>query len=322
MGKLSRGSILSNRNHISAARNIYIIGITVIMGGIGFIAISNSFPEYELISEILRDTGIALIIAGSVGLALEYHLQTYTLKDIDNSITDTVNVVKSAIHREEVLLGECKNNGLIRIYEPHSKTGPNSEFDRDILDQLEREEREIKIYAISARHFFHHERKYYAKLREASKRGVKIKALLTDPFSRSAKKRACFEEGIDPDKSYFQSKLCTEIILSSLTINRGEVAGMERDNIRFHNGEPAYFLFICSDFIIIEPYHFGKIETDEIGILGGHVPAFKFKGDSDAYLRLNAHFENCFNHSSRPLSKIVSEYDAIAAKLSDEMELS
>lgn len=321
MGHILGGPVLRNSFRISGARYIYLIGVIVILNGIVFLTISTSLIRESLISEIIRDLGIALVIAGSVGLALEYHLQTHTLKDIEYSITDTVNVVKDAIHKEERLLGECKKNGLIKVYEPHSKTSLNSEFDSDILDQLERETDEIKIYGISARHFFHHERKYYAALREATKEGVVVKTLLLDPFTKSAKKRACFEERIEANKSYFQSKLCTEIMMSALTINKGAVPEMKKENVRFYRGEPAYFLFICSDFLIIEPYHFGKIETDDIGILGGHVPSFKFKSGSDAYIRLNAHFDNCFKHSSKPLSKIIEEYEKIAVKLSDEIKL-
>lgn len=308
---------MGENNHIASTKSIYIISSFVVLAGILFLAISNSFYEYMFWGDVIRDIGIALVIAGSVGLSLEYHLQTHTLMGIEQSIADIVNVIKEVIHKEETLLGECESIGLIKVYKPHSKTGPNSEFDRDILKQLIKETSFLKIYGVSARHFFHHERKYYSNLRDAAKKGVLIKAMLVNPFSDSAKKRARLEEEIDGKYHYFQSKVFNEIMLSSFIINKGAITGMNKENIRFYSEEPAFFLFICSDFLIIEPYHSGKIDTDEMGIVGGHVPSFKFKKDSDAYVRLNAHFDNCFNNSSKTLSEVITKYESISSLISN-----
>lgn len=288
-------------------KSIYLICVIVIIAGVLSLAISTALLSSEFLREVVRDTGIALVIAGSVGLSLEYHLKTHTLKGIEHSISEIVDVVKDVIHKEETLLKECGFNGLLKVYEPHSKSGRDSDFDRDIVQQLQSEADELKIYAISGRHFFHHERKYYAELRAAAKSGVLIKALLIDPFSEAAKKRARLEEDITKDNGYFQSKVFNEIMLSAFTVNKGAFANLKKENVRFYTIEPAFFLFICSDFLIIEPYHSGKIDDDEIGIIGGHVPSFKFKKDSDAYIRLNAHFDNCFKQGAKTLSEVVYE---------------
>ena len=305
-GWLLNGS--SQGNQIAEKLSIYLICIIIIIAGMLSIAISVALLSSGLLKEVIRDTGIALVIAGSVGLSLEYHLKTHTLRGIEHSISEIVDVVKDVIHKEESLLKECEANGLIKVYQPHSKSGRESDFDRDILQQLKKETGELKIYAISGRHFFHHERKYYAELRAAAKSGVLIKTLLIDPFSEAAKKRARLEEEImDDNGNYFQSKIFNEIMLSAFTINKGAFVDLKKDNVRFYTIEPAFFLFICPDFLIIETYHSGKIDDDEIGIIGGHVPSFKFKKDSDAYVRLNAHFDNCFKHGSKTLDEVIDE---------------
>ena len=89
--RLLNGS--SKGNQIAEKLSIYLICIIVIVAGVLSIAISAALLNSGLLKEIIRDTGIALVIAGSVGLSLEYHLKTHTLRAIEHIISEIVDVV-------------------------------------------------------------------------------------------------------------------------------------------------------------------------------------------------------------------------------------
>jgi len=210
------------------------------------------------------------------------------------------------------LIKEIQDNGLLKIYEPYDikfkKDEEPREFTNDINNMLEKEEKEIKICGLSLREFFTDGRKFGDKMRNAFERMARnkefsVKVLLIDLESDWKTQRE------EAENKFAKDKLGTDLVQSIVWLNNtitnleheDKIRDKIRDNIRFYNATPDFFLFITSECVVFENYHMGAFELKKetqggvraLG-LGGHVPVFKFDSKSPMYKYLNSQFDYYF----------------------------
>jgi len=272
--------------------------VIVIVLGLSLIASSVIFIEDQELKDITRGLGISIIGGAFIAWAVTYLIDRYNLEEIVGSMEDVRNSFK--------LIKGCEDNGLLKIYEPYDRHSPETDFTDDILEALKEEAKEIKICGLSLRLFFRGEEKFFEVMQKAFDRMGKddkfeIKILMISPESPWKSQRQSVEDcfftegklGDDLSKSIKSLKKTIENLENK---NKDRI----RDNIRFYDATPDFFLFITSRWIIFEIYHTGAFqlekETNAVQCLGlgGHVPAFQFGAQSPMYNYLNAHFDYYF----------------------------
>jgi hypothetical protein len=116
-----------------------------------------------------------------------------------------------------------------------------------------------------------------------------IRVLLLDPDSDEARRREKIEHPLGR-KTIGDIESTIDWLLQKMAQNA-------RFRVHLYQIPPMLSLFITSDHVYMEPYHFGRPDGVE-GCIGGHVPNLKIKNDannSTAYFR--AHFEYLWKDS-------------------------
>ncbi|KAF5436830.1 hypothetical protein C5S35_07105 [Candidatus Methanophagaceae archaeon] len=292
----------------------------VIVSGAALIIISFFIKGLNLdeLHYLLRGLGISIIGGAIIAWAIGHLLSKAKFKkiyedmqELNKEITATdenINVINENIRKSFKLIKESEDCGLLKIYEPFDmkckKRDPSKEFKEDINELLFKEKKEIKIYGISLRLFFHDLGGFEQGISDAFERmndnKVNIKVLLISPYSKWAGQRREAEEG-------FCDRISDDIIASirglGKKLGKYDKRGEMYDNIRFYDAAPDFFLFITSECVIFEIYHMGIFQlkrdrethrgVQDLG-LGGHVPAFQFDNSSSMYKYLDAHFDYFF----------------------------
>ena len=291
--------------------------LVVIVSGLVLMGISILFEKGTELHYIIRGLGISIIggalIAWAIGHLISKRKFSKLYEDMEElygKITETDKNINKNVTETFKLIKETRDNGLLKIYEPYDmkfkkKEQISDEFTNEINKMVKAEEKEIKICGLSLREFFSDGRKFADEMRKAFERmdnnnnEFSVKVLLIDPESDWKKQREEAEDKFAKDK--LGTDLGQSIVWLNNNIRNLEHEDKIKDNIRFYNATPDFFLFITSHCVLFENYHMGAFELEketDRGVralgLGGHVPVFKFDSKSPMYKYLNGQFDYYF----------------------------
>ena len=237
------------------------------------------FGKYGQLKEIFTSIGVALLTAGTVGLAVEH----FTRKQFRELIGEKLKEVlaKSSIHNEVsdiaklIKLGEEYNKlGIVKI-EPNRK---NCNCNDLILRAPKNTE--ICLMGICLRGFADAES--HLLFQDKINEGCSIKMLTLNPESRLVQAR---EKDEKRDPGSVKSDIIATISLHCSFISRGDLENFrDRIGIHYYDSSPNYFILITELTAVV-----GFYLRDNLGELFPHMVLENKSGG------IYQHFKNYFD---------------------------
>ncbi len=138
-----------------------------------------------------------------------------------------------------------------------------------------------------------------------------VRILLIDPFSQAAKDRANVEQH---GKNYWDTDIKEDTFKAIERIEELKEKSAKID-ARFYSHTPVMFVLRTDDYMFIEPYHLGFVETTgTLGCIGKQVPLFLVTSRSGLFERICKHFDNIWQDSSESFEDILKLKDWLRAK--------
>ncbi|MBI4744632.1 MAG: hypothetical protein HY776_07440 [Actinobacteria bacterium] len=309
-----------------------LISLSSALFGIVIVFYSSLFLDPETATHVvIRDIGIAVIIAGIVPVVFERLLLMQASEEITKEfkdhfdpvserlegLTDNLFAVKDDMSMlvEEGLqiINGAEKSGIVNIYPVRSASGGSTaSFEKVIAEILTKkrgeEISEIVLGGIALNEFFGGERFYHTIEGQCLKdANVQYKVLLLDPFSLSARERAIAEEndeGYGEDPKFRNSQLYLQIKSSVHNLKAIKDRSNEKKNKRFNIearfydvGPMAYFV-IGREWLLIEQYHSGQA-PGRSGSMGGHIPILQVKANSSFYERIRWHSDYLWKRAEK-----------------------
>jgi hypothetical protein len=167
---------------------------------------------------------------------------------------------------------------------------------------------------------------------------IKARFLLLNPYTTGAVLRAFLETDPTEIEDYITRKGKAFVEHNTLYADWHRAfaifshSGM-KDRVRFYRCDPAVWLVITDDRVFVEPYTFGRPKRvpGEVVVdwrMGGHMPVFEFKRDSQVAEILENHFERlwaitrdgmCSGAGVKDLHSLWGSEDASIEKLNSEV---
>jgi hypothetical protein len=309
-----------------------LISLSSALFGTVIVFYSSLFLDPETATHVvIRDLGIAIIIAGIVPVIFERLLLMQASEEITKEfrdhfdpvsarmegLTDNLFTVKDnmAMLVEEGLqiIKGAEKSGVVNIHSIRGISGgSNSTVEKvigEILTKKSGEEiSEIVLGGIALNEFFGGERFYHTIEGQCLKdANIRYKVLLLDPFSLSARERAIAEENDEnygEDPKFRNSQLYLQIKSSVHNLKAIKDRSDERKNkkfnieARFYDVGPMAYFVIGREYMLIEQYHSGQA-PGRSGSIGGHVPIIQVKSNSSFYERICWHSDYLWKRAEK-----------------------
>lgn len=214
---------------------------------------------------------------------------------------DNINVIEGAV-----------NSDIINIYANREQAL------KDMATKIEGSNKHMFLLAVSGTDFFtlngaltkQFEKKFLSP-RSFEDEEETVRVLLIDPFSQAAKERAEIEQ---PLTNYYNSDIKSDTFKAIQRIKELKEKKAKID-AHFYSHTPILFVLRVDDYMFIEPYHLGYVETaGTLGCIGKQVPLFLVTSKSSMFERLCKHFENIWEDYSESFEDILKVKDWLRAK--------
>ena len=267
-------------------RSFAIISILFIGFGIIGVMYANLVENQNLLTNLSKDLGIALLTTGLISVALEYRTRDEYMAEVVEALTQALKVsplqsnmddLASKIEHLASLIAIGKDSedlGVRRIYKDRSKLN----LDKYLEDTSAGAE--IRLIGVSMKTFTGANSEMILKRKITD--GCKVKILVMDPNCDVVKQRAKDEK---QDFEWLQSE-----IASSVAIFRNIVRNFPKElqgniELGFYRVAPSHFLLSTGKKMVISPYLAGargyfcphlEIDIKEGGIYKAYLEHFDF----------------------------------------------
>ncbi len=198
--------------------------------------------------------GVLVLLVVSIGLQRFGLL--HDMADQINKLTQLSNVR---------LLGSANEYGVVNLF-----VRANGEYVRDVVGEIERTRGPLDLCGVALPELVCDDNLRGTILAHSEKADVRV--LLLDPCCEEAKRRAEIEQPL--------GRRAIADIEGTIAWLRQQQAQNKRFRVHLYTLPPSLWMIITSQFVFVEPYHFGRSEALQ-GCIGGHVPMLKIRNQSD-----------------------------------------
>jgi len=250
--------------------------------------------QYHFWSKRKIETPIPVIKYGKLESPLTNYPYHQELEHHFNWIWDYASIqVQDFILNEEIGI----DNGMHISSAENVYTNPEKACKR-IVNLLKNSNNRVTIQGISLHSYFK-PGQLKQEIISLIKRGIKLDVLLLDPECEQAKFRSYREcllntpdlifkdytENVHKDSDLYsdtkKSMNCIKQILGDIIKNSDNKQILENINIRKYKTAPACFVLRIDDKILVEQYHYGKVDENEYrALLGKDMPLVEYNSEA------------------------------------------
>lgn len=198
-------------------------------------------------------------------------------------------------------------------------------FNKELKKELSNSEERILMMGNALMDFWGDKSIFFDEIKKALKNGATFQVIMLDPTSEAAYSRAKVENRITDDEGYLVSNLYRNIKKNVKWLKDPPVEEEIKRRmkgqveIRFSNLVPTAYMIKTDSYIFIEQYHMGdlavlRLDTEpDVFCIGGFVPLFMAKNDSNFALLMKSHFSHIWQKMEKntldKVSKAVDEFE-------------
>ncbi len=288
---------------------IFCLGLILIISSLGIKSIIPDLPSFW--EKIISVVGVAFLAVALTAPISEY-FQYKTL-------SEHIKLVQGA-----------QKAGVVHIFESRKKD--KDMYNKFLNDAFDRANN--ILFAAIALPAVYNDRPYEDKIEEKMfNSDTKIKILLLNPEGQSATNRADIEKGrntigqIDTTLHTLRQSIMGRI--KELEIKLDNLKSLNADNldeeiekiikekirleIHLYDFPPIAYMFMTEDTLLLEQYHFGRLDSDPIGTcIGSNSVVLQMKPHCETYERMKKHFFYIWENESvdvtgELIKKIINE---------------